>query len=387
MTIFRWILAAAAAALVAIGVHPGLEGQRDVRSLTVQRVVPHPRLFFAPGEFERFLSETRTVRGAYFDSLMAEIEEHGSRAWNERDLQVQSQALVGRVLIERRDDRGARVLDLARNSLRHFLDRHTFTQFRDSHDMVTAGSRWLEAVALAFDWAYPHWTPRERSEMADWLREEIDAWVDGNQITRASPSPFRNDMARGVSGLIAAALAIFDEPGYRPAADKALAYALPFYDEILEAHQYAGADGGLGEGTFYGNMTAWSQAMVAEMLYTAAGQTEAFRRSSFFESRLRYGMHAAWPGYITNQSGWSTHQLAPVFGDARRGPTGSALRHRSTMLLLGKRMPSTEAARQAYAMVNRSETPRTYVREWRLYDLLLWSPEVTPQKPAALAYR
>ncbi len=52
-----------------------------------------------------------------------------------------------------------------------------------------------------------------------------------------------------MSGLVAAALAIFDEPGHRAAADKALAYALPFYEEILEAHKYAGADGGLAEGT------------------------------------------------------------------------------------------------------------------------------------------
>ena len=74
------------------------------------------------------------------------------------DLQVQSQALVARVLLERRDRRGQEILELARKSLRHYLDRHTFTEYRDAHEMVTGGSRWLEAVALAYDWAYPLWT-------------------------------------------------------------------------------------------------------------------------------------------------------------------------------------------------------------------------------------
>ena len=387
MRITQWRCTVLAAALVALGSHLAVLGQRDTGALSVQRVMPRPRLFFAPGEFARFLTETRNARAAFFDTLLAFTTEQGSRDWNERDLQLESQALLARVLTERRDGRGQEILALARKSLRYFLDRHTFTQYRDVHEMVTAGSRWLEAVALAYDWAYPLWTAGERDEMTSWLRAEIDYWVDGNRVAQASPSPFRNDLARGVSGLVAAGLAIFDEPGARGAGGKALAYALPFYQEILDAHRYAGADGGLAEGSFYGALTAWSHVMVAEMLYTGAGQTDAFHRSPFFTARLRYGVHAAWPGYITNQFNYNTHHLAPIFGDARRGPTGSTLRHRSTMLLLGKRLAETDAARQAYAVVNRPETGKTHVREWRLYDLLLWSSAVSSQMPTALTYR
>jgi hypothetical protein len=76
-----------------------------------------------------------------------------------------------------------------------------------------------------------------------------------------------------------------------------------------------------------------------------------------------------------------------VFGDARRGPTGAALYHRATVLLLGKRFPQSAAAREAYWAVNRAETSRTYLPEWSLYDLLFWSPAVAPSTPRALAYR
>jgi hypothetical protein len=377
---------AAAVLVAAAGFSAVFSAQRPAAAITIQRVEARPRLFFAPGEFRRFVAESTGPRADFFNSLVTEVQSRGTRDWNERNLQIESQALVARVLLERGDARGGPILDLARNSLRYYMDRHTYTEWRDSHQMVTGGSRWLEAVSLAYDWAYPNWTSAERTAMADWLRDEINHWVDDDQITRASPSPFRNDLARGVAGLVGAGLVLFDEPGYREAADKALRYALSFYDEVLAAHQYAGADGGMAEGTFYGSFTAWSQVMVAEMLYTGAGIRDIYRRTPFFENRLRYVIHAAWPGYITNQFRFNTHQLAPIFGDARRGPTGSTLQHRATVLLLGKRLPG-EAARHAYAIVNRDETSRTYTREWRLYDLLFWSPGVSRERPGELAYR
>ena len=37
--------------------------------------------------------------------------------------------------------------------------------------------------------------------------------------------------------------------------------------------------------------------------------------------------------------------------------------------------------------MNREETSRTYTSEWALYDVLCWSSEVAPAKPADLAYR
>jgi hypothetical protein len=143
----------------------------------------------------------------------------------------------------------------------------------------------------------------------------------------------------------------------------------------------------MAEGTFYGNFTAFAQALTAEALYTAAGVQDAFTRTPFYAARLRYATHASWPGYLTNQYGFNVHQLAPVFGDARRGPTGSALYHRATVLLLGKRFSNTPAAREAYWAVNRAETSRPYTREWSLYDVLFWSPDVQPTPPTTLAYR
>lgn len=374
-------LALACGWLVTLGVETGRGAD------LVQQVNPRPRLLFAPGEFQRFVAETSGVRAAAFTRLLDEVNDRGTRAWNERDLQLESHALVARVLIERGDPAAGTYLGLARQSLQLFLRTHTYQRWTDSHDIVTEGARWVEAVALAYDWLHPHWSPAERGAAARWLADEIDHWVDRNRPGRASASPFRNDAARATAALTLAGLTLFDEAGYEATARKALTYAQPYHEAILQAHAFAGAGGGMTEGTFYGNLTAWAQVLTAEALYTGAGQQDAYTRTPFYQARLRYAIHAAWPGFLTNQFAFQTHQLAPVFGDARRGPTGSALYHRATMLLLGRRFPASRAAREAYWAVNRPETSRTYTREWALYDVLLWSPDVKAVPPTALAYR
>lgn len=378
---FWWAGAALALVIVVASVRPGRGAE------LIDRVQPRPRLLFAPGEFARFTQEVDTVRREAFQRMLAEIDARGSRAWNERDLQLESQALAARVLIERGDPRGGQYLELARRSLRFYLDTHVFRRYPDAHQLVTEGSRSLEAVALAHDWLYPQWTESERALIANWLDEEVSFWVDTNRLSRASPSPFRNDAARGTAGLLMAALTLFDEGGHRATAEKVLAHIEPYYSSIIAAHAYAGLGGGMAEGTFYGNFTAFAQTMIAEALYTGAGISNAYTRTPFYAARLRYAIHASWPGYLTNQFGFNVHQLAPVFGDARRGPTGSAIYHRATVLLLGKRFPRTAAAREAYYVVNREETSRVYSRDWSLYDLLFWSPAVTPSRPTALTYR
>ena len=333
------------------------------------------------------LGETTGVRRSAFDRLAAEVAERGARSWNERDLQLESQALTARVLLERGDGRGQTFLGYARRTVGRFLDRHAYVQFTDSHELVTEGARWVQAMALAHDWLYPYWTADERAAIEQWLATELTHWVDTNRLRRATASPFRNDSARGVSALVIGALTLYDVPAQSGIAQRALAYAEPYHAAILAAHTYAGLGGGMAEGTFYGNFTAFAQTLTAEALYTAAGVQGAYTRSPFYAARLRYATHASWPGYLTNQFGYNVHQLAPVFGDARRGPTGSALYHRGTVLLLGKRFPNTPAAREAYWAVNRAETSRPYIREWSLYDVLFWSPDVQPTPPSALAYR
>jgi len=355
--------------------------------IRVDRVNPRPRMLFAPGEFQRFASETTGARRAYFDRLVAEIEQRGTRAWNERDLQLESQALVGRVFLDRGDRRGQTFQSYASNSLTFFLNSHTYTRWSTSHDIVTMGYRWLEAVSFVYDWLHPYWSPAEREAMAVWLREEIDHWIDSRRLERSSPSPFRNDAARGVAGLLAAGLTLFDEPGFGATARRAIDHALVYYEDILRAHAHAGAGGGMAEGTFYGNFTAWSQVIAAELLYTAAGDSAAYTRSPFYAGRLRYALFGSWPGYVTNQFNHRVHQLAPVFGDARRGPTGSALYHRAIVLLLGKRLAQTPAATHAYWAVTRPELERVHLSEWSLLDLLFWSPDVHREPPTALSYR
>ena len=90
-------------------------------------------------------------------------------------------------------------------------------------------------------------------------------------------------------------------PAQSGVARRALAYAQPYYDAIDAAHAYAGLGGGMAEGTFYGNFTAFAQTLTAEALYTAAGVDDAYTRSPFYLARLRYAIHASWPGYLTNQ--------------------------------------------------------------------------------------
>jgi hypothetical protein len=367
--------------LLTFGVEPGRSAD------LVQQVNPRPRLMFAPGEFDRFVAETTGARRDAFTRLVAEINDRGTRGWNERDLQLESHALVARVLIERGDPAAGTYLALARNSLQFFLNTHTYQRWSDSHDIVTEGARWVEAVALAYDWLHPHWSLSERGAAAQWLADEINHWVDRNRLGRASPSPFRNDAARGTAAMTLAGLTLFDEAGYEATARKALAYVQPYDEAILRAHTYAGAGGGMPEGTFYGSLTAWAQVLTAEALYTGAGLRDAYTRSPFYLGRLRYATHAGWPGYVTNQFNFNVHQPAPVFGDARRGPTGAALYHRAAVLLLGKRFPNSRPAREAYWVVNRPETAQTYTREWALHDLLLWSSEVQPAQPATLSYR
>jgi hypothetical protein len=381
----RWWCVRAAVVVLALTNPVVPQGQG---ATVVSHVNPRPRLLFAPGEYARFFAETTGVRRDVFERLTAEIDSWGTRRWNERDLQLESQALAARVLLDRGDSRGQRYLTYARGSLRqHFLSQQAFSRFSDSHDLVTEGSRFVQAMALAHDWLYPFWSADERAAIEQWLATELTNWVDTNRIRRASASPFRNDAARGVSALILGGLTLYDVPEQSGVARRALVYAQPYYDAINAAHAYAGLGGGMAEGTFYGNFTAFAQTLTAEALYTAAGVQDAYTRSPFYLARLRYAIHASWPGYLTNQYGYNVHQLAPVFGDARRGPTGSALYHRATVLLLGKRFPETAAAREAYWAVNRAETSRPYTREWSLYDVLFWSPDVPPAAPSALSYR
>jgi hypothetical protein len=383
MTTRRWCVGAAAVVLaLSTGGLPRGQG----RTL-VDHVNPRPRLLFAPGEYTRFVADATGARQSAFDRLTAEVAERGTRSWNERDLQLESQALMARVLLDRGDPRGGTFLSYARQSVGRFLERHAYVQYTDSHALVTEGSRLVQAMALAHDWLYPRWSVDERVAIEEWLGNELTHWVDTNRLGRASASPFRNDAARGVSALVLGALTLYDVPAQSGIAQRALAYAQPYHDAIAAAHTYAGLGGGMAEGTFYGNFTAFAQTLTAEALYTAGGVRDAYTRSPFYAARLRYATHASWPGYLTNQFGYNVHQLAPVFGDARRGPTGSALYHRATVLLLGKRFSSTPAAREAYWSVNRAETSRPYIREWSLYDVLFWSPDVQPTPPTALAYR
>lgn len=386
----KWMsLAGLACVCVAALLLPPLEAPQttSAQGPFVERVNPRPRLLFAPGEYARFVKETTGVRRAAFERMLEEVESLGTRNWNERDIQLESQALAARVMLDRGDGRGQKYLGYARGTLNRIIQQQMFQRFSESHDLVTEGARWVEAVALAHDWLHPHWTAAERAAIDRWLRTEIDEWVDTNRIRRAAASPFRNDLARGTAAMVLAGLTLFDEPGFQATGRKALAHVRPYYESMIAAHAYAGAGGGMTEGTFYGSFTAWAQVLTAEALYTGAGIRGAYTRSPFYESRLRYVTHAAWPGYVTNQFGFSVHHLAPVFGDARRGPTGATLYNRGTVLLLGKRFPGSPAARAAYWAANREETSRTFTREWALFDVLYWSPDVRPERPAALSYR
>ena len=192
---------------------------------------------------------------------------------------------------------------------------------------------------------------------------------------------------RGVSGLVLAGLTLYDVPAQAGVAQRALAYAQPYEDAIIAAHAYAGRGGGMAEGTFYGNFTAFAQTLTAEALYTGRRRTGCLHTVPLLRSAPALCDARQLAGLPDQSVGYNVHQLAPVFGDARRGPTGSALYHRATVLLLGKRFPNTPAAREAYWAVNRAETSKPYTREWSLYDVLFWSPDVQPAPPSALSYR
>jgi hypothetical protein len=272
---FWWVCAALALAMVVAAVQPGRG------AALVDRVQPRPRLLFAPGEFAQFSRETTTVRREAFERMLGHVDDRGTRSWNEADLQLESQALAARILLDRGDGRGAQYLELARRSLQFFLNTHAYRRYPDAHQLVTEGARWLEAVALAHDWLYPYWSESERTQLANWLDEEGSFWVDTDRFVRASPSPFRNDGARGTAGLLFVALTLFDEPGHKATAEKILSYIEPYYRAMVAAHAYAGMGGGMAEGTYYGNFTAFAQTMIAEVLYTGAGIRNAFTRTPF----------------------------------------------------------------------------------------------------------
>ena len=101
------------------------------------------------------------------------------------------------------------------------------------------------------------------------------------------------------------------------------------YDAIIAAHAYAGSAAGWRKA----RSTATSRPSRRRSPPRRSTPPPAYRTPTrdlrFTAARLRYATHASWPGYLTNQFGYNVHQLAPVFGDARRGPTGSALYHRA----------------------------------------------------------
>ena len=208
MTSRRWCVSAVAVVLaLTTGGLP--QGQGPT---LVDHVNPRPRMLFAPGEYERFVAETTGVRRSAFESLAAEVAARGARAWNERDLQLESQALTARVLLDRQDPRGETFLGYARQTVGRMLERHVYVQLTDSHALVTEGSRLVQAMALAHDWLYPRWTADERDAIEQWLADELTHWVDTDRLRRASASPFRNDAARGVSALVLGALTLYDVP-------------------------------------------------------------------------------------------------------------------------------------------------------------------------------
>ena len=128
----RWWCASVAVLVLALTTGEVPQGQG---ASVVDHVNPRPRLLFAPGEYGRFVGETTGVRRNSFDQLIAEIDSRGTGAWNERDLRLESQALVARVLIDRGDGRGQTYLGYARHTLQQFLAKHAYTQFPDSHDL------------------------------------------------------------------------------------------------------------------------------------------------------------------------------------------------------------------------------------------------------------
>lgn len=103
----RWWCVGTAAVVLAL-TNPVVPHGQGVT--TVNHVNPRPRLLFAPGEYARLIGETTGVRRGAFERMTAEIDSWGTRRWNERDLQLESQALAARVLIDRGDSRGQKGL-------------------------------------------------------------------------------------------------------------------------------------------------------------------------------------------------------------------------------------------------------------------------------------
>ena len=114
----------------------------------------------------------------------------------------------------RRRPRDRRISATRATALSRLLDRHAYVQFTDSHDLVTEGSRWVQAMALAHDWLYPYWTADERAAIEQWLATELTHWVDTNRLTpRVGVARSATMRRAGCSALVLGALTLYDVPG------------------------------------------------------------------------------------------------------------------------------------------------------------------------------
>ena len=124
----RWWCASLAVLVLALTTGEVPQGQG---ASVVDHVNPRPRLLFAPGEYARFVGETTGVRRGAFErnSPPKSTSGHGQHGTS-RDLQLESQALAARVLIDRGDAKGGTYLGYARHTLQQFLGKHAYTGSR-----------------------------------------------------------------------------------------------------------------------------------------------------------------------------------------------------------------------------------------------------------------
>lgn len=233
-------------------------------------------------------------------------------------------------------------------------------------------------AALTLDWAWDHFTPQERANVAAWLVGQAKVFAG---------RPFGCFAGSSVQLLRLQALAGLAAQGLHPLAESLAQRArqVGFAKEILPCLQQAGAGGAWFEGSAGGAQAGLDLLEFVAAWKSATGE-DLLDSAPWFKDRLAYLLHHQMPGTATSPRG-GFRRLAPD-GDQFLDPQEASDLVRAQMLLLLHLRPQSDMAGWAWVELMDRGTPRPLADNRLVYEFLWYNPDpaVKALSTAPLSY-
>lgn len=233
-------------------------------------------------------------------------------------------------------------------------------------------------VALTLDWAWEHFTPQERSDVAAWLVGQAKVFA-GRPFGCFAGSSAQLLRLQALAGLAAQGL----HPLAEPLAQRARQAG--FAKEMLPCLQQAGSGGAWFEGSAGGAQAGLDLLEFVAAWKSATGE-DLLDSAPWFKDRLAYLLHHQLPGTATSPRG-GFRRLAPD-GDQFLDPQEASDLVRMQMLLLLALRPQSDMAGWAWVELMDRGTQRPLSDHRLVYEFLWYNPDpaVKALSTAPLAY-